>query len=246
MNRTLAVRLLALVTVLTPRLASASDTVEADRFLRRHVEALGGAEALSRITSRQCEGSLERHGRSVPVTISARSPNLMRVETRFPNPGTLVQGFDGTAGWTLHPRQGLRRLDASESAALAPRSWLHPALHVTEMFAVRRWIGTETRDGVAVAVLALGPDEKQVETWRFDAATGRLLETERREPMGEHGEVPVVVRFEDHRTVDGVVIPFVVRTRVPLLETVLRLERVRHNLELDDALFAVPTEGAAR
>jgi hypothetical protein len=64
--------------------------------------------------------------------------------------------------------------------------------------------------------------------------------------MGAQGEVPVVVRFEDYRTVDGVTLPFVVRTRVPTFETVLRLDRVRHNAPLDDTLFAVPSGRAAR
>jgi hypothetical protein len=248
MKSALVVCLLAVTTVpVTPHHAPADPgTAEADRLLQRHVEALGGEKVLSRITSRQCEGSVERHGRSVPIVTYARSPNLARIETRFPKPGTLIQGFDGTAAWVLHPLQGLRRLEARETAAFASQSWLHPALHIAETYAVRRWVETGTRDGVEIAVLALGRDDKRLETWRFDAATARLLEIERKDDMGIHGEVSVVVRFEDYRTVDGVTLPFTVRTRVPLFETVLRLDHVRHNLPLDDALFALPAERAGR
>ena len=245
MNRTLVVRLLALTLVAGPVTASSQD-IDADRFLEQHLEALGGREALARITSRRSEGALERHGRSVPIVSYARSPNLQRVETRFPKPGTLVQGFDGTTAWVQHPLQGVRRLEAAESAAMAAQTSLHPALHVTERFPIRHARGTESRDGKTLVVLAVGRDAEHLETWRFDAATARLVEIERRESMGPHGEVPVTVRFEDHRTVDGVVIPFVVHTRVPLFETVLRLETVRHNLALDDTLFAVPADGGTR
>jgi hypothetical protein len=153
---------------------------EADRVLRLHVEAAGGEAALRRITSRRSEGSLERHGRGVPIVTLQRAPNLVHVETRFPRPGTLRQGFDGGTAWVLHPLQGGRLLDAGESAAFASQAWLHPSLHL------------------------------------------------------------VVVRFEDYREVDGIVIPFTVRTRVPLFETVLRLDRVEHNVALDEGLFQKP------
>ena len=257
MKRTLVVRLLTPLSlaaaILGPLPVKATDsgaasggTAEADRILRLHVEALGGEEALRKITSRQTEGSLERHGRSVPIVTYARWPNLVRIETRFPKPGTLLQGFDGSTAWVLHPLQGVRRLDSRETAAFAGQSWLHPALHVAETYPVRRWIGTETREGVELAVLALGRDESRLETWRFDAGTRRLLEIERKNDAGVHGEVTVVARFEDYRTVDGVVLPFTVRTRVPLLETVLRIDRVRHDVPLDRTLFGVPVERAER
>jgi hypothetical protein len=213
---------------------------EADRVLRLHVEAAGGEAALRRITSRRSEGSLERHGRGVPIVTLQRAPNLVHVETRFPRPGTLRQGFDGGTAWVLHPLQGGRLLDAGESAAFASQAWLHPSLHLAETYPLRRWLGKETHEGREVVVLALGKREDALETWRFDAATHRLLQIERKSEGGPHGEVPVVVRFEDYREVDGIVIPFTVRTRVPLFETVLRLDRVEHNVALDEGLFQKP------
>jgi hypothetical protein len=246
MKTTLAVRLLILGALAAAPVRAATQDTEADRLLRRHVDALGGDEALTRITSRHGEGTLERHGRAVPLVTYARSPNLLRIETRFPKPGTLVQGFDGTTAWVLHPLQGLRRLDARETAVFASQTWIHPTAHVAETYPVRRWLGTEVQGGVEMAMLAVGRDESRLETWRFDAATARLLQIERTSDMGPHGEVPVVVRFEDYRTVDGVSVPYVVRTRLPQGETILRLETVRHNVVLDGALFAVPDERGAR
>lgn len=243
MNRLPAVSLLvaqALVVGLAPAHAGSADPVaEADRFLRRHVEAIGG-EALAKITSRRCEGSLERHGRSVPITTYQQSPNRLLVETRFEKPGTLRQAFDGKTAWVQHPLQGGRLLSAAETAAFAAQAWLHPSLHLAEMYPLRRWVGRETHAGIDQVVLVLGKDENVLETWRFDAGSARLLEIERTQDAGPHGSVPVVIRFEDYRIVDGALVPFTVRTRLPAFETVLRLDRVEHNVPIDDALFRQP------
>jgi hypothetical protein len=215
-------------------------SAEADRILRLHLEAAGGEAALRRITSRRSQGTLERHGHAVPVVTHQRAPNLVHVETLFPRPGTLRQGFDGRTAWVLHPLQGGRVLDARESATFASQAWLHPSLHLAEAYPLRRWVGQEVHEGREVVVLALGSREDALESWRFDAATHRLLRIERKSDGGPHGEVPVIVTFEDYRAVDGIVIPFTVRTRVPLFETVLRLDRVEHNRPLDEGLFQKP------
>lgn len=211
---------------------------EIEALLDHHIEAVGGGPALGRIQSRRNSGWIERHGVRVPFVQTQRAPQSLRMETRFPRPGTLVQGFDGTEGWMLHPTQGPRAIKGAELAALAASSWLHPALHIRSLFPLRRWLGARELDGRAVLALELGSGPgARFETWYFDAVSYQLLCMKRNVDGGPQGEVAVTVRFEDHRGVDGITLPFRVRTQAGRLETLTQVESVEHNLDLPETLF---------
>ncbi len=49
---------------------------QADALLTRHLQAVGGDEALNKITSLRVTGTLERHGNKVPVIRTQKAPNL--------------------------------------------------------------------------------------------------------------------------------------------------------------------------
>lgn len=220
---------------------SAPAAPPADALLARHLEAVGGTAGLEKITTRRIAGTLERNGNKVPVVRTQEAPNRLVVETRFPKPGTLKQGFDGRTAWMQHPLQGVRRLEGKELAALADEAWLHPALRLRDQYPVRRFLGERTVDGRKFTAISLARKmTDRSEVWFFDATTALLARVERRMDGGPHGEIPVVSVFEDYRKVDGTLIPFTVRTRLPTSETVLRIESVEQNLPLDDAIFRIP------
>ncbi len=219
---------------------AASDP-QADALLARHLEAVGGAEQLQKITSRRIAGTLERRGIKIPIIRTQKAPNRMLVETRFPKPGTLKQGFDGSTAWMQHPLQGGRRLEGKELAALADEAWLHPALRLRDQYPVRLFLGARTVEGRKLTAISLaGKKTARPEIWFFDEATMLLARVERQVDGGIQGEIPVVVMFEDYHKVNSAMIPFTVRTKLPTSETVLHIDSVEHDLPLDDALFQAP------
>src|SRR5688572_1116863 len=88
-----------------------------DQIVEQHLTALGGREALGKLTSRRATGTV-----SVPtpmgalsgsVEMVAKAPNKMRADIRIDltsvgGPGEMImaQLFDGTNGWNMNSLQG--------------------------------------------------------------------------------------------------------------------------------------------
>jgi hypothetical protein len=54
------------------------------------------------------------------------------------------------------------------------------------------------------------------------------------------GKLNIVFRFEDYRRIDGVMYAFTTRQSTAGIEAVQKIERVRHNVPIDDAIFRKP------
>lgn len=219
----------------------AEDAALVESLLQRHRVATGDEGARAKVSSRRATGWIERNHTKIPLVQSQRAPNLLQTETRFPRPGTLKQGFDGAIAWVLHPQQGGRKLAGRELATVRAAAWFDPMEHVREMFPVRRWGGARTVDGRAMVALEFGAQAGgPSETWLFDAGSVLLARIEKTVDAGSQGLVPVIQLFEDYREVDGLKIPFRVRTRLPTMETVLQFETVEHNVAFPDGFFSAP------
>jgi hypothetical protein len=230
--------------LLTSALAFGAETnlvSSADALLNRHLHAIGGDAVLQKITSRRITGTLERHGRKVPFIRTQKAPNFIVMETRFPKPGTLRQGFDGKVAWVQVPGQPGRRLEGKERAAIADEAWLHPVLRVKEQYSVRQFLGARMTEGRRFTVLSLAKTKTaKPELWFFDETTALPARIERVEDGGVQGEIPIVTVLEDYRKVDGVMMPFTVRTKLPTSETVLHIDAIEHNLSFEDSVFQAP------
>ena len=237
----LALSCLASASVLGAESKPASTDPQVNALLTRHLEAVGGAGELQKITSRQITGTLERHGTKVPFIRTQKVPNRLLFETRFPKPGSLIQGFDGSMAWIQHPLQGVRRLEGKQHAALADEAWLHPVLHLRDQYPVRLFLGERIVKGRKLIAISMARKKlDRPEVWFFAETTTLLARVERKVDGGVHGEIPVIIVFEDYRKVNGVMIPFTVHTKLPTSDTVLHIDTVEQNLPLDDAIFKAP------
>jgi hypothetical protein len=54
------------------------------------------------------------------------------------------------------------------------------------------------------------------------------------------GKLNTTTFLEDYRRVDGVMYPFTIRQSTAGIEAVMKVERVRHNVPIDDAVFRKP------
>ena len=88
-----------------------------DEILDRYVQAVGGRQAIERVTSRVWKGSrVGADGVLVPEEVYAKAPNKLHTVTSYPN---LVfrTGFDGLHGWAKS-NQDMRALDEEMLAQL--------------------------------------------------------------------------------------------------------------------------------
>ncbi len=212
-----------------------------DQVLDKYVEALGGRQALEKITSLQIKGAfdLPAMGASGTLTVIAKAPNKWITIIDVQGFGVMQMGFDGTMAWDNNPMAGMRELTGKELAARIREATFNKELKIKELFRKVEVTGKEKVAEKDAYVVEATPAEGSVEKMYFDAESGLLvrLDAERESPQGS---VMVETYLEDYKDVDGVKIPFTLKQVMPQFTVQTKFDEVKHNIEVEDAKFAKP------
>ena len=79
--------------------------MDADELIAKNIEATGGKEKIESIQSAKIIGKFMTQGMEFPFSMTQKRPNLLRIEAEAMGM-TIVQAFDGTAGWSINPMMG--------------------------------------------------------------------------------------------------------------------------------------------
>lgn len=207
-----------------------------DQILDLYVQALGGKEAIQRVSRRVTKGTFTSPDLQAGGTfeISAKAPNKQLVVLQAAGFGTFRQGFNGTAAWQQQPGS-----DDIEDQPTFPKreADFYLPLKLHELFPKLALVGSE-KVGTRQAVVLEAPRAGNPKRWYFDAESHLLIRTETRTP---EGKVVESEDFDDYRAVDGIKMPFSIRHLEDEGITLqLKVTDVKHNVEIDDAKFEKP------
>jgi hypothetical protein len=212
----------------------------------RYAEAVGGQEAVDRVESYVLKGRFEVTGSDLklPVEVYFKKPDKSLMVIELPRVGTIRRGRAGDGrAWVQTPfAAGARATgDSPDELAEVERDHdLYKAGRIRELYQEVKLEGKARLKGRDVYVVEGKPAEGPAEKMLFDVETGLLLRWDvvRRAP----GRPNVFARvyLEDYREVGGVKVPFTVRYYFEPREMILRLEEVKHDVPLDDAMFERP------
>jgi outer membrane lipoprotein-sorting protein len=242
-------RLLAGVALLIVSATSAG-AQEADEIVEKHLAALGGREALGRIQTRASTGTVTL---TTPVgdltgTVEAfakapdKSRTLVKIDASAMGAGIITndQRFDGTTGYIIDTFNGNRDITGAQLDALKnygfPTAWLDYKArgHLVAL------VGKEMLGDRSVFVLDVAPKAgPKTRSW-VDAETYMVLKTLVTVDAPPLGAVEQIMEFGDFRTIDGVKVPFLVKS-INSVQTVTGvLTDVKHNVEIEEASFKKP------
>jgi photosynthetic reaction center cytochrome c subunit len=214
------------------------DLPTAEQLIDKFIQALGGASALSKITTRVETGSEEVEGKSVRVEIVDKGPDK-QLFVQHTTTGDTVTALNGNTGWVSVPGHPARDLGGSEVDAARMDADLQFALHLSQIFPEFRVEYPEEVDG-GEAYIVLGI-RKGYPPWKFffDVQSGLLVRLVRYSdsPLGLD---PTAIDYTDYREVDGVKAPFSWTIERSSSRTTTRIEEVKQNVAIDDAEFQVP------
>ena len=223
-----------------------------DQVFDKYLQALGGRLAVDEIKTRLTKVTLLRaklvnsarpraailnRGETWTIETFQKAPDKYLAVITTPQ-GVIYQGFNGSAGWTRTPG-GIREMNSGEVARIKRQADLSKDLKLKDQYSRMSVTGTEKiGDREAYVVEAMSLDQK-IEKLFFDTESGLLL---RRTVFTETklGLDPEQTDYEDYRAVDGIRLPFVVRTSYlddNHLGTTRTLTEVKHNMPIDDARF---------
>jgi outer membrane lipoprotein-sorting protein len=241
---------LILSLLVLPSLPMTAAPQAADDVIEKHLAAMGGREALGKLTSRKSVGivtiSTEGGDMSGSVETYAKAPNKSRAVLSLDLSAmgmtemmTIDQRFDGTSGWAINSMQGTSAMTGDQLHAMRNNMFPTSLLTYKEHGITITILPKETVAGKELLVLQLTPKEGPTSRAYLDPATYLQVRSVTRISSPETGELEQTSEISDYRAIDSVQVPFKVINTNPLHTLTIQLKSVAHNVEIDDAMFGV-------
>jgi outer membrane lipoprotein-sorting protein len=222
---------------------AAAQTV--DEIVAKAYKAKGG-DKWKTIQSTRMTARITTQGMELPMTIVSRRPNMMRQDISIPMQGvTIVQAFDGTAGWMMNPMMGATAQDMPAAMAESMRDQADfdgPLVDYKAKGNTVELVGTEDVGGAKAYHLKVTKKGGQVQHLYIDVERGVEVKTVSEVDMGE-GKTRVEQTLSDYRAVDGILVPFSMRVSGgPAGDVTLTVDKMEFNVALDETMFKKPAK----
>jgi photosynthetic reaction center cytochrome c subunit len=228
-------------------LPGARVTATADQILDKYVQAIGGAQALAKLTSFTAKGTYDGFDSDfakVPVDIYAKGPNQRALVAHMVS-GDSSTVYDGREAWHAAPRDlsplpMIPLVGADLTGARVDAQLTFPAGIKQFLTGWRADFPAVTIDDKPVFVVQGTTDRVPVKLY-FDKTSGLLVRQTRYAPTAV-GTVPLHVTYSDYRDVPGVGVkmPFTFQMTWVDGQYTVNLESVQPNVPIDAARFAKP------
>jgi outer membrane lipoprotein-sorting protein len=239
-----------LIAVLLVGCTRAASAQTADEVVEKYLAAIGGREALAKLTSRSMAGTITvaTPGGEVsgPIEVVNQAPNkarmLVKLDLTSLGAGQMIidQRFNGTVGYVIDTLQGNRDITGGQLEAMKNAAFPTPLLHYKENGATVELAGTENVGDREAHVLVLKPKSGPAVRQFIDAESFLLLKNAVKLDSPQFGEIEQTTEFSDYRPVGDVKVPFAVKTSSAVQNTSIAVTKIEHNTTIDEALFSKP------
>ena len=212
-----------------------------ETVLQRYVDAIGGKDALAKLTTRVIKGKVDLIGvsRGGQMEGYMKAPNKSLTVLNVQPLGVVKQGFDGHSGWFFSKSVGTRNLKGPELAALTADADFYRDLRIRELYPTTKLLG-KTKSGFReLYVVQAVPRGGAAEHFYFDVETGLLFRRDTARQTSE-GMVRAEMYYGDWREVDGIRLPFSITQSMARMTLAFTVEEVKHNVPLEEAVFRRP------
>jgi photosynthetic reaction center cytochrome c subunit len=213
------------------------------QVLNKYVQALGGTEALGKISSRVEKGTISGFGpRSFPIDIFAKAPDKRVSVVHMPN-GDNTTAFDGQTGWHTGFGGHIEDWEGADLYAVRLDADFQMAADAMKVFRqVRMGKPEKIGDRETWVLLGITPGQPPVKLY-FDKESGMLLRQVRfaETPVGRF---PTQVDYADFREEDGIEVPLRWTVARPGSSFTIQADQIQQNVPVDDSKFAKPAAPA--
>ena len=210
-----------------------------EEILDRWIKALGGMQALEKVTTRMRKGSVEVTGVQGTFEFYEVAPNKAFLIGSLPPPvGSVQQAFDGTSGWVKN-QSGVFDM-SGDGLDQVRREWVfYGDVKLREQFKTMSVAGRERLDTREFYVVLGTRPDGQIERLYFDVQTG-LLARRYSETPTYFGGLPNAIDYDDYRKVGKVLLPFLVRKTRGGTSILQTISEYRLNIKVDETKFKKP------
>lgn len=218
-----------------------------DEVLDKHFAAVGGKEKLAAVKTAKMTGRQQFGPQEAPFTIYWKRPDKVRMEFTLQGM-TGIQAYDGIKGWMVMPFMGKTEPEAMTGDDLKQMQDQAdmvegPLLNWKEKGHQVELIGKETVEGTEVWNVKLTRKSGEVSHVYIDAESMLQIKSEMKVKRGDQ-EMEIEGALGDYKEVDGIVLPFSIeqRPKGAPAGSMITIEAIVLNGEVDDALFAMPAK----
>ena len=217
---------------------SAASLPSADKIIEKYLQAMGGEDAVARISTRVQKGTLTVGTAQFPVEVLTKRPANQVTTVRFPS-GESVTGFNAQVGWLSTPGHGFREMSSTEVDASQMDAYPQFAIDMRKIFReLRAQQQEKVDDRPTYVVWGIREKSPPVQLY-FDQESGLLVRLLRYvdTPLGLN---PAQIDYADYRQEGGVRTPFRWAVTRPGGGFTIQIEQMQQNVPIDDRKFAKP------
>jgi hypothetical protein len=216
----------------------ANSTQSADPILQKYLAAVGGADAIKKISSRVEKGTASMGERQLPIEIFTQAPDRRASYLHLPG-GDSITAYDGSKGWLGNPGRPPRPMGPSETEAARMDADLYFPARLKEIFGSFKVGQPEKIAGQDVELVRALRDGKPPVKLYFDRQSGFLVRMVRYADT-VLGLLPTQIDYADYRDSGGVKIPFRWTIARPSGSFTIQVDHADPNVQIDAAKFAPP------
>jgi hypothetical protein len=222
----------------------------ADEIVEKHLAAVGGRDALSRLTSRVMTGTITISTPagefSGPIQVMNQAPNkvrtLINLDLSAVGVGkmTVDQRFDGVTGYAIDTLQGNRDITGDQLEGMRNSMFPTPLLNYKQNGVGVELTGKENVGDREAYLLVLKPKTGPSTKNYIDATTFLLIRQIVTADIPPVGTLEQTTDFSDDKEVDGIKVPHKLVSSSSLQNFTVTIDKVEHNGSLDQTLFVKP------
>ena len=215
----------------------------ADALIDKYIQAIGGANAIQKVSSRVEKGTMSAQGQQFPIEIFAKAPDKRASFMHLPNGGDSITTFDGQSGWMGSPGRPVREMHVGDIEIARLDSDLYFPARIKQIFKELKTDGTEKVGDRETYVVTGTRDGQPAVHLYFDQQSGLLVRMVRYvdSPLGLN---PSQVDYSDYRDSGGAKIPYCWTLARPSGSFTIQVQNVQQNVPVDDAKFNRPADPA--
>lgn len=225
----------------TQQKAPQADLPPAQSIIDRHIEAVGGREAIKSHNSLAVKGSIAvpANGMTGSLELFAARPNKRVARMTLAGIGEIAEGFNGTVAWSTSPMTGPMLATGDELKEKALDADFDGILGVATKYDAIKTIEKTTFEGRPVYKIALtrkGGAGDDIEFYDVETGLKAGSIVERKSPMGTVSATSVVT---DYKKFGDILQPTVLKQSAMGAQIVTTITSIEYD-KVDPSVFELP------
>jgi len=185
---------------------AAAPTAAPAEIIKNYIKAIGGEEAIKKITSLQQNGEMEMQGQKLTVTIKNMAPNLSSMEISMGGQTAMKQVYNGKTGYAMQMGQKAELTGDDLAEKKDDRGYGTQVYYATDGTKIEAAGTAKVGTADAFKLNITSPSGKK-KTEYYDTKSGLLLKDESTTTKGG-AEISQSVEYSNYKKVGDVLFPF--------------------------------------